>query len=39
MQVHTRNRPMADDVNLAQVAQDLPGLSGEAASTLYFAVL
>ena len=29
MQVYTRNRPMADDVNLSQVAQDLPGLSGE----------
>ena len=28
LQVHTRNRPMADDVNLTQVAQDLPGLSG-----------
>lgn len=29
LQVHTRNRPMADDVNLSQIAQDLPGLSGE----------
>ena len=29
LQVHTRNRPMAEDVNLAQVAQDLPGLSGD----------
>lgn len=28
LQVHTRKRPMADDVNLAQIAQDLPGLSG-----------
>ena len=29
-QVHARSRPMADDVDLMQVAQDLPGLSGEA---------
>lgn len=29
-QVHARSRPMADDVDLMQVAQDLPGLSGAA---------
>ncbi|KAK9845482.1 hypothetical protein WJX81_007602 [Elliptochloris bilobata] len=28
LKVHARSRPMADDVDLMQVAQDLPGLSG-----------
>ena len=27
--MHARSRPMADDVDLMQVAQDLPGLSGK----------
>ena len=33
-QVHARSRPMADDVDLMQVAQDLPGLSGTAWHSL-----
>lgn len=40
LKVHVRNRPMADDVNLEQVAQDLPGLSGaELANVMNEAAL
>ena len=28
LKVHTRNRPLAPEVDLAQIARDLPGLSG-----------
>lgn len=28
MQIHARKHPLADDVDLRQLAKDLPGLSG-----------
>ncbi len=35
MQVHARNKPIAEDVDLRQIARDLPGLSGaELANVL-----
>ena len=32
LQVHFRKRPIADDVDLMQLARDLPGLSGLGTS-------
>ena len=34
VQVHARKRPMAADVDLMQIARDLPGLSGVLAQLL-----